>query len=425
MRRQLSFLAVLTIIGTAAVLAQTAAPPTPSEGLELLKQVAQQYADAKSYYIESVEERTSNSNYSHSWQKTVITAAQSPGDRFHYEGHSSGGNAMKVADGKTIWTYRTDEHRYTAKPQTTGTSSQQTMIASELAMFQAENLRKNLGALAKGLKSAGRLPDATLVVNGRKVYCHVVRFQSSDQKRASPDYLFDKTIWIDKTHQTVMKMIEHAHTYLVSGASRIPMEEEITTVFIATELNGPVNESLYAFIPPSNARQIQDFPDPTKDYGGAMMTGDKVPPLKLKSADGKVVALDSFRGQPVMLDFWATWCGPCVKALPQLARIYGEAKDKGLVLLAVDQDEEANTATEFLAKKGYTWPDFHDGDAEIEKLVGSSGIPRTMLIDAQGKIIYDASGMDEDALRTEIAKLGPEYAALAPKPKHVPCVASE
>jgi thiol-disulfide isomerase/thioredoxin len=296
---------------------------------------------------------------------------------------------------------------------------------TESAMFQAENLRKNLGALAKALKSADRLPDATLVVSRRKVYCHVVRFQSSDQQRASPGYLFDKTIWIDKTHQTVIKIIEHAHTYLISGASRIPLEQETTTVFTRVELNGPVNESLFWFIPPSDAKLIQDFPDPTKDYGGVRMTGDQVPSLKLKSADGKVVALDSFRGKPVLLDFWATWCGPCVEALPQLSRIYSEAKDKGLVLLAVDQDEVANTATEFLAKKGYTWRDFHDGDGEVERLVGSSGIPRTMLIDAQGKIIYDASGMDEDSLRTEIAKLGPEYAALAPKPKQVPCVASK
>jgi outer membrane lipoprotein-sorting protein len=121
MRRQLSLFAVLTIIGAAATFAQTAAP---SESLELLKQVAQQYADAKSYHIELVEERTSSANYSHSWEKTVITAAQSPGDRFHYEGHSGSGNAMKVADGKTVWTYRADEHRYTAKPQPIGTASQ-------------------------------------------------------------------------------------------------------------------------------------------------------------------------------------------------------------------------------------------------------------------------------------------------------------
>jgi thiol-disulfide isomerase/thioredoxin/outer membrane lipoprotein-sorting protein len=426
MRRQLSVFAVLTIIGAATVFAQTVASPTPSEGLELLKQVAQQYADAKSYYIESVEERTSSTNYSHHWDKTIVTAAQSPGDRFHYEGRSSSGTAMKVADGKTIWTYRADEHRYTAKPQAIGTASQQTVIGmTEIAMFQAENLRKYLGVLAKALKSADRLPDATLVVSGRKVYCHVARFQSSDRKRASPGYLFDKTIWIDKTHQTVIKMIEHNHNYLISGASRIPLEEETTTIFTRTELNGPVNESLFAFIPPSDAKLIQDFPDPRSDFGGVRMTGDQVPSLKLKSADSKVIALDSFRGKPVLLDFWATWCGPCVEALPQLAQIYSEAKDKGFVLLAVDQDEEANTATDFLAKKGYNWPDFHDGDGEIERLVGSYGIPRTMLIDAQGKVVYDATGMDEDALRIVIAKLGPDYAALTPKPKQVPCVASK
>jgi thiol-disulfide isomerase/thioredoxin len=426
MRRQLLVFAMLTIIGAAAAFAQTAASPTPSEGLELLQQVAHQYADAKSYYIESVEERTSSTNYSHQWDKTILIAAQSPGDRFHYEGHSGTGSAMKVADGKTVWTYRADEHRYTAKPQPIVTARQQTMVTmTESAMFQAENLRKNLGVLANALKSADLLPDATLAVNGRKVFCHVVRFQSSDQKRPSPSYLFDKTIWIDETDQTVIKIIEHAQTYLIVGANRLPLEQETTTVFTRVELNGPVNESLFAFIPPSDVRLIQDFPDPLKDFGSASMTGEQVPSLKLKSVDGKVVALDSFRGKPVVLDFWATWCGPCVEALPQVARIYSEAKDKGLILLAVDQDQDADTAAEFLAKTSYNWPDFHDGDGEIERLVGSSGIPRTMLIDAQGKIIYDAVGMDEDALRTEIAKLGPEYAALAPKPKQVSCVTSK
>ena len=64
-------------------------------------------------------------------------------------------------------------------------------------------------------------------------------------------------------------------------------------------------------------------------------------------------------------------------------------------------------------------------DGQIEKLVGSSGIPRTMLVDAQGKITYDGSGMDEDQLRTAIVKLGPEYAVLAPKPKSSPCAVSK
>jgi len=70
-----------------------------------------------------------------------------------------------------------------------------------------------------------------------------------------------------------------------------------------------------------------------------------------------------------------------------------------------------------MTKKGYTWPNFHDGDGEIEKLMGSSGIPRLMLVDAQGTIVFDTTGSDENKLREHLAKLGPEYADLAPKPK--------
>jgi thiol-disulfide isomerase/thioredoxin len=417
--------ALLPLIGAATAFSQSVPSANSSEGLELLNQVAQRYTDAKSYYLESVEERTSTTEYSRSWQKTLITAAETPGNRFHFEGHSSGGSAMKVADGKTVWTYRADEHRYTAKPQPIGTSTQSTVIGtSEFGMWNAENLTKNLSTLAKSFKSADRLPDATLIVNGHEVACDVVRIQNSDQRRLTPDYTFEKTIWIDKAHQTFLKTIEHVHTYIMSGGARIPVEEEITTIFTTTELNVPVPDGLFAFVPPSDAKLIENFPDPRNDFGGTM-TGDQAPSLKLKSADGKMVALDSFRGKPVLLDLWATWCGPCITALPQLAQIYQEAKDKGLILLTVDQDEEPDTADKFLAKKGYTWPNFHDGDGQIEKLVGSSGIPRTMLVDAQGKITYDGTGMDEDQLRAAIVKLGPEYAALAPKPKPSPCVVSK
>jgi thiol-disulfide isomerase/thioredoxin len=419
MRRRVLMCAVLISISTASAFAQNLATGTPLSGLELLKQVASGYKEAKSYDIASVEERTSSNELSHTWQKTMLTAALAPGGRFHYEGHSSSGSAMKVADGKTVWSYRVDEHRYTAKPSNAATK--QTMIVmSEYAMSSAENLRDNLAALAKGLKSANRLPDATIKVNGSKIRCLVVRIQASDEKRASPGYSFDKTIWIDKTHLTLVKTTEHAHTYLISGASRIPLEEQITTLFTRAELNALPDENLFNFVPPSDAKLMKDFPDPSKDYGDVSMTGLEAPPLKLKSVDGKVITLDSFRGKPVILDFWATWCGPCVDALSRLAQIEKEAKDKGLVLLTVDQDEEADTAIKFLKQKGYTWSNFHDGDGEIENLAGSTGIPRTMLIDPQGKIVYDAVGTDEDALRTEITKLGPEYSALAPKPKPVP-----
>jgi thiol-disulfide isomerase/thioredoxin len=405
--------------------AQTAPSTPPSEGLDLLQRVAQRYGDAKSYDIELVEEQTSSREYGHSWSKKVLVAAEAPGDRSYYEGLSGSGSAIQVTDGKTVWRYRLDEHRYTAKPQSSQNAAQLGPVGMpEMALMNAKYLRRTLADLTKSLKSADRLPDETLTVNGQKILCQVIRVQSSDQKRERPSYLFEKTIWIDAERGTILKTVEHAHTFMLSGTASIPMDQETVTSYTKTVLDGAVPDSLFTFTPPSDARLIQDFPDPMESYG-LSMTGDQAPPLKFKSADGKVVALESFRGKPVLLDIWATWCAPCVAALPQIAQIYQEAKDKGLVLLSVDQDEDPAKADSLLAKKGYTWPNFHDGDGEIEKLMGSSGVPRTVLVDAQGQIVYDTTGGNEDQLRAHLAKLGPEYASLAPKAKAAPCAASK
>jgi thiol-disulfide isomerase/thioredoxin len=254
----------------------------------------------------------------------------------------------------------------------------------------------------------------------------VVRVRSADEKRPSPNSSFEKTIWIDRNQLTVVRIVEHVHGIRFSGggAAGDPMEEDVVTTFSKTILDGPVTETLFHFVPPPDAKLIEDFPNPLTSTG-ANLVGEQAPPLKLKSAAGRIQTLDSFRGKPVLIDLWATWCGPCVDALPKLNQLYHEAAKNGLVVISVDRDEEAKTATDFLAKKGYAWPNFHD-DGETEKLVGSSGIPRTLLIDAQGKVIYDAAGMNEGDLRTQIAKLGPEYAFLAPKKdKNTPCPASE
>ena len=425
MRRPFLFFAVRSIISVTVAFAQSAPSANSSKGLELLKRVAQQYVDAKSYSVESVEEQTSIGEYLHSWQKTVLTAAEASGNRFHYEGHSHRGGDMTVSDGQRVWTYRVDEHRYTVKPQQISATAQSPTIAmTEYAMLQAKDLRKRWSDLVRSLKSAERLPDAMLTTNGQQVLCKVVHVQTSDLKRVGDGYTLDETIWIDATRETVLRTEAHLHTCILSGAACIPIQEETLAIFTTT-LNGPVRESLFTFTPPADAKLIQDFPDPRHAYPGANMTGEQVPSLKFKSTDGESVSIESFRGKPVLLDFWATWCGPCVEALPQVAQIYAEAKGKGLILLTVDRNEEGNTAAEFLSKKGYNWPNFHDGNGEIEKLVGSSGIPRTMLVDAQGKITYDASGTDEDQLRTAIVKLGPEYTALSPKQRQTPCTASK
>lgn len=417
--------ALLLITLVACAFAQSANSTNSPTGLELLQQVSRHYAEAKSYYIEATEETASSNDFEHNWQKIVLTAAEAPNNRYHFEGRSEFGGAMNVSDGAKLWNYHIDEHIYTVKKiSDASTAPQQPLSWVEVASLRAQNVRKGLGELATHYNSAERLPDAKLTISDQELSCYVVQVKSSDRKRSLPSHASEETFWIDKAHQTIVKSLDQFHTYKMSGSARIPMEGEVKTSYTTVDLDNLPPESLFTFTPPSDAKLLQDFPNPLNSAAGADLTGQTVPSVKLKSKDGKLVALDSFRGKPVLLDFWATWCPPCVKGLPQLAQIYQLTKDKGLVLLTVDTDEEAKNAADLLAKGGYQWQNFHDAGG-VSDVFGVNGIPRTLLIDATGKVVFDKINSGDSELRAQIAKLGPEYASLAPKAEPVPCMAAK
>jgi thiol-disulfide isomerase/thioredoxin len=409
---------IVLLASAPAAWTQSNKPQTPSKGLALLEQVSRRYETAKSYRIDAIEESTSINDFEHDWRKTTLAAAEAPNGRYYYEGHSGFGSAVKVSDGSVVWTFHVEEHDYTKKNVPAKPTEETGPIPmSEMTLTQAENLRKNFAELAGQYLSAEQLPDATLTVKGKAVPCHVVRVQSSDMKVAQPNYSFARTFWIDQRNHTVLRTIEHAHTYLYSGTARIPLTTDTKTSYTHVELDPKLPDGLFTFTPPTDAKLVDKFPSP---FAGPNMAGQLAPPLKLKSADGKEVSLDSFRGKPVLLDLWATWCPPCVQSLPELAKLYQDTKDKNLVILAIDSNEDAKKGADFLAQKGHHWPNYQQ-EGKASKAFAGSSIPRTLLIDAQGKVVFDRTGAPGDELRSEIAKLGPEYASLAQKAEPAPC----
>lgn len=418
MRLPISNAVLFLILCGTIVCAQSANQAAPLSGLDILQQAGRRYAQAKSYRIEAIEESTTSSDLQRSWQKTLLTAAEEANGRYRYEGHSAFGSAARISDGTTIWTYHFEENSYTKR----SISAQKLTVfpMSEMPAWRAQNLRKELAELATHYNSAERLPDTVLEINGRDIPCYVVRATSKDMKRSLPNQSAEKTFWIDKTQGTLLRSLDDKHSYLAAGPARIPLRDEVKMTYTAVELDEPIVESLFTFTPSPDAKLFENFPDTRGSGGGVSLLGRTVPDLQLKSPDGRIISMDSFRGKPVLLDVWATWCGPCVQSLQQLAAIYQETKDKGLVFLTFDTDEESKTAADFLNKRGYTWPNFHDDGAASDAL-SVTGVPRTLLIDAKGKVVLDKIGVADNDLRSEIAKLGPEFASVAPKPEPVPC----
>ena len=121
------------------------------------------------------------------------------------------------------------------------------------------------------------------------------------------------------------------------------------------------------------------------------------PPFNVTTLDGQHLSMDSLAGKVVLIDFWATWCGPCREALPHIRQIAGKFAAQPFVVLSISLDKDEGKWKDFVAKNGMTWMQYRDGGSEggIAKLFGVSAIPATFTIDADG-VLEDQHVGDAD-----------------------------
>lgn len=106
----------------------------------------------------------------------------------------------------------------------------------------------------------------------------------------------------------------------------------------------------------------------------------------VKKTDGSEFTLSDQKGKVVLLNFWATWCGPCVYEMPIFEQLYEEYSEDEVVILAVNCMEEAETVDAFIKESGYTFPFAYDEDGAVGMQYGASSIPYTLAIDEEGMI---------------------------------------
>jgi len=149
----------------------------------------------------------------------------------------------------------------------------------------------------------------------------------------------------------------------------------------------------------ASANKIQD----------ALAVGTKFPDFNEKDLDGKSLSVANYKGKVVLIDFWATWCGPCVGELPNVIATYQKHHAQGFEIIGVSLDEDQTKLTNFIKSQDMTWQQFFDGQGWNNKLAlkyGIESIPATYLLDGEGKIIgKDLRGeVLEQAVTSALAK---------------------
>jgi peroxiredoxin len=175
----------------------------------------------------------------------------------------------------------------------------------------------------------------------------------------------------------LMKRYELDLTKYMAANGREDLKNvKLAVTYDQTLLNSRKIFSLFS--PPGNAKRVE--------MTQLLATGKPAPDFTLEDLEGNKVTLSSLKGQIVVVDFWATWCGPCRAEMPELNRLFQTYKEKGVIVLACNQQEDKETVAKFMKENKLEFTALLDTDKKAADQYNVEGIPTTVLIDKKGLV---------------------------------------
>lgn len=144
------------------------------------------------------------------------------------------------------------------------------------------------------------------------------------------------------------------------------------------------------------------------DPAQSPQVGEPAPDFEFQDSKEQTTYLSDFSGEVVLVNFWATWCGPCTYEMPFIQQVYDEWMGTGLVVLAINIGESADTVTSFVEEHGFSFPVLLNTNREVAERYSIEYIPTTFFIDEDGIIQYIEVGafQSQEAIESRLSQLG-------------------
>lgn len=397
------------------------APATPAQdmdGVALLRQVSDTYKKiiaGRNFHFESEIRQELTAPDHGSWSRYQIVLAASGADRVRYEASGSMMGVSLVSDGKTLWVTSAPVREYTTvefqpgKLQEVKGGGQGVQNALRRMKFDMERL----GKLSDDLKSAKVRGTETLTLGGSTVPCTVVEAEYEPPRGATEIVSsFRRIFWIDPRRRIVLQEESVTSGTLSPSTPFEMMETRSRTTYKVASVDRS-DSVVFAYRPPDTFRYVDTLTG-MPGYGAAAarrdVVGKPAPELSGTTLDGRKLSLSDLRGKVVLLDFWATWCGPCRAQMPAIAKLHAALKGQDAVVLGINDDEEAGKARDYIKENGYDWAHlFNDKALNARQKFKVNGIPTLILLDREGKVVeyqVGSGGGTEEEIRKGLRQLG-------------------
>jgi thiol-disulfide isomerase/thioredoxin/outer membrane lipoprotein-sorting protein len=330
----------------------------------LLKKVAETYRTLPAAQFESEE------IFDHGDEVTVtrVKTQFSQPYKVRAEVSGSGEASVLTSDGHTVWTFFPESNEYTAQP-----------AGGQHSSFHSYDLLNQV-------VGSPRISGSEHLGN---VDCTVVMIKRPNQSR---------TLWIDPKTNFIRKD-QVTSVSPETGA----VQSSLTTSFLEARVVTDLDDRLFSFDPQKTQAKSRLA---LQREALVKSVGTPAPDFSLSNLEGKEVKLSQFKGKVVLLNFWASWCVPCRSEMPTIELLHREYKDKGLIVLGID-DEESQKQAAFLQKSGFSFTSLVESKNQASNLYRIGGIPTTVLIDRQGKIkAYDQGTASYESLRASLQEMG-------------------
>ena len=374
------------------------------DGKQWIERVARAYEEFRSYYLEGTARIRIDG-----FRKTMLSErfeqyAKPKENKLLHRAGTGNSTLVVAADGNSAAAYFGGSRQYVQNPYSDVRASLESLFNAASDFHFGHAFPGSYTALKSQLQSARILRREKVLVKSGLVDCIVVEVERVPEEGAFPQTYTIRTLWIDPAGGIVLRDVVHSQTRSSKGKVFIDSVEEMQ--LSSYRMNEEMTDSIFQFRPPATARIAERLDLDAMDSG--LTIGSPTLNMQLSALDGRRYTFEELRGNVVVLDFWATWCAPCVKEMGSLDKLYRLHKDKGLTVFGVNR-ENVQLQMDFLKKKKFSYPMLLDENGALTERFDAVNLPTTVLINREGRIAdWEQGLLKEKELESLFGRLGIE-----------------